>query len=221
MKYCISLEELSLNEYKKILLDMPLIKSRLILRENINENFNKINKLKINNIFQLRNNLKTKNKLDEFSITSEISQEYLKILLREINSLIPKPNSIKDFPLLDSHISQKLINNGFKDTKKIFDLCYLQNYEYVNLINLGLRNEDITLIKQYVDISRIRWVNHTFATVLIKLGYSSSNKISQANQENLYKELREKNNGIYTANIGLNDINVLIQWAKWVNKNLN
>ncbi len=221
MEYYKDLSQIDLSDYKDLLLNMELIKSRELLRNDIIHNFQLLKEMKIENVKQLQNALKSKSKLEQFSNESKIDIEYLKILLREINSLLPKPNKFSDFSLLDLSVIKNLEEAGYKDTNSIFTRIINDRENLVR--DLKFDEDSLNLIISYVDISRIRWVNHTFAGILILIGYDSADKIARANVDELYTQLitRNKVDNIYNANIGLHDIKILIQWASWVVKNLN
>ncbi len=80
MGYYINLEKISIDNYKEIVITANLLPSRIILKNNIEDNFKLIKKQKITNLQELFDTLKTKKKLLTFSNQSEISLDYLTIL---------------------------------------------------------------------------------------------------------------------------------------------
>jgi hypothetical protein len=50
------------------------------------------------------------------------SEEYLKILLRELNSILPKPSSIRDFINISPETIVKLEKHGIKNTLSLFEV---------------------------------------------------------------------------------------------------
>ena len=65
--------------------------------------------------------LKKKDRFAELSKVNCLSEEYLKILLRELNSTLPKPNRIKEFTGISSNTVLQLEKIGIKNTVKLFD----------------------------------------------------------------------------------------------------
>ena len=63
MGYYINLEKISIDNYKEILITANLLPSRIILKNNIEDNFKLIKKQKITNLQELFDTLKTKKKL--------------------------------------------------------------------------------------------------------------------------------------------------------------
>ncbi|MGD9473745.1 MAG: DUF4332 domain-containing protein [Eubacteriaceae bacterium] len=217
MSYYKDLRSISLHDYKTMLMDMNLIKSRLILRENIDERFAIIKNQGINDLEQLTNVLKSKKKKEQFAEISGIDLDYLTVLIREVNSLHPKPNLLKDFPCIDEQVVEGLEAAGYKDTYSIYEVLKDKSKCRKIADKLSLSNDTLDLIINYADISRIRWVNHTFAYVLIKVGYDCVEKIANADCNQLYSLIKAANEEeqIYKGRIGLNDIKILIEWADW------
>ena len=65
--------------------------------------------------------LKNKNKLQDFSKNSRIQEDYLKILIREVNSYHQSPTKLKDFPGISENAISKLQKSGIKNTLQLFD----------------------------------------------------------------------------------------------------
>ncbi len=66
-----------------------------------------------------------------------------------------------------------------------------------------------------IDLSRIKWVNHTFANVLYEAGYDTVEKVAKADPAVLYetiKALNEKRQ-LYKGHIGKNDMQLCIEFA--------
>lgn len=67
-----------------------------------------------------------------------------------------------------------------------------------------------------VDLSRIRWVNHTFAYVLYEAGYDTTEKVANANYKELYEVIKQlnKERKFHPAHIGLRDMKRCVEAAK-------
>ncbi|WKY43281.1 DUF4332 domain-containing protein [Eubacteriaceae bacterium ES2] len=217
MSYYKELRSISLHDYKAMLLEMNLIKSRLILRENIDERFAIIKNQGISDLEQLTCVLKSKKKKEQFAEISGIDLDYLTVLIREVNSLHPKPNLLRDLPCIDEQVAEGLEAAGYKDTYSIYELVKDKSKCQKIVDRFSLSNDTMGMIINYADISRIRWVNHTFAYILIKVGYDCVEKIANADCNQLYRMIKAANEEeqIYKGRIGLNDIEILIEWADW------
>ncbi len=72
------------------------------------------------------------------------------------------------------------------------------------------------MLTKLTDLSRIRWVNHTFAFVLLESGYDTAEKVSNADYQELYETVKQlnKEREIYNAHIGASDMRMCIESAK-------
>ncbi|NJO90487.1 MAG: DUF4332 domain-containing protein [Chloroflexia bacterium] len=218
MGYYIDFENISIESYRDELKTASLTKSRLTLKENTNEIFGKIKKQNINTVNDLQKALKTKEKLKAFSEKSGIDEEYLTILIREINSNQQKPNKIKDFPNIPGEIIEKLERLGIKDTFQLFQRVIDDDARKSFCKESGIDKEGILKLAKLADLSRIRWVNHTFAYVLYEIGYDTVEKVINADYEQLHKKVNQLNQEqtIYKGHIGVNDMKLTIEAAKKV-----
>ncbi|NJK95141.1 MAG: hypothetical protein HC905_09720 [Bacteroidales bacterium] len=98
MGYYLDLGSIGLDNYKEQLRNGYLIPSRLLLKENLDERFSIFRDAGIKNVFELQKALRNKTIFSQFSAEASMSEEFLTVLLREINSLQPKPNKIKELP---------------------------------------------------------------------------------------------------------------------------
>ncbi len=75
---------------------------------------------------------------------------------------------------------------------------------------------EIVRLSRLVDLSRIRWVNHTFAYVLLEAGYDSTEKVVNADYKELYEIVKKLNEDreIYNATIGLHDMKLTVEAAR-------
>ncbi len=130
--YHIPLERVTLDEYEKIIGSKELLTGRKVLKEDFNFKFNLIRSEGIVNLKKLFDKLKTKKKMDKFADETGLSNNYLTILRREINSYQPKPENLENFPGINQDHVQKLGIFKIKNSKQLFNK--VQNkYELLNL----------------------------------------------------------------------------------------
>jgi hypothetical protein len=115
MPYNPDLSVISIRDYKEMLKNQDLLPSRRILLEDIDQNFETIERQGIENIEQLRKSLSTPPKVLSFAASTEIPEAYLTILKREIGTLVPKSVLLDSFPDADSAKVQDLKGQGIKD----------------------------------------------------------------------------------------------------------
>jgi hypothetical protein len=216
MGYYIDLKALSIDEYEETLKAADLLPSHMILKDELEENFMLIKKQKIENVEELRSALRSKTKLQDFSGNSGISEYYLKILIRNVNGYRQKPNTIKDFPGVPDDVVLKLEDLGIRNTLQLFDRVLTPNSRKELSSQAGIHEREVLRLTKYSDLCRIRWVNHTFAYVLLEAGYDTTHKVADADHQELYEDVKKLNEErqIYNAHIGLHDMKLCVESAQ-------
>lgn len=216
MSYYIDLNNISLDEYSKILKSADLLPSRKMLLENVDRNLESIKKQGVKNLADLLSALKNKNKLQAFAEQSGVPEDYLAVLNREIKGYLPKPNKLKDFPGLNKEMILKLEEIGITNTLKLYDKVLTPQKRKELAQALGIPKSEILQLTKLTDLSRIKWVNHTFANVLYLAGFDMLEKVASADYHNLYEKVKKLNEQqhLYKGHIGLNDMKRCIEAAK-------
>ncbi len=215
MGYYINLASISLDSYKAKLASAYLPPSRMILKERLDERFEFFASIGIKNVNELRQTLQKKDKLAELSQIDCLSGDYMKILLREVNSTLPKPNKIKEFVGISTDTVSKLEKIGIKNTMNLFDRVKDKKSRKELSEAAKINDSDIVELTKLTDLSRIKWVGVTFARMLYDLGIDTVEKASKADPEELHKRINQinKERSIYRGQIGLNDIKIFIDAA--------
>ena len=216
MAYYIDLEKVSLKEYKYKLHTAYLPPSRMILKESIDERFSYFENLGIANVKQLFVFLKKKGNIQELEKLDIFSGNYLTILLRELNSTLPKPNKIADFIGVSQDSITKLAKINVNTTEQLFNKVLTKDQRLKLSEETGIDINEILELTVLTDLSRIKWVGATFARMLYQAGMESVEKISLADPIELHTNLQKLNNErkIFKGQIGLNDIRILVNAAK-------
>lgn len=216
MGYYIDLLTVSIDDYRERLRNTDLLPSQKILHENMDNHFDTLKKCGITNLFELQKVLKTKKNLGEFCGKSGISEDYLTILRRDVNSFHPKAKNITEFPEVDPAIVEKLAAMGIKNTIHLFDRVRTTDERQTLSAELGCSEDVILDLARLTDLSRIKWVGPLFARMLIVAGYYNAKQISQANGDEINNKIKEinKDNKYYKANnIGIKDMELLVKVA--------
>jgi hypothetical protein len=216
MGYYIDLSSISIENFKAKIETGFLLPGRMILKEKINERFSVLTKYGITNVSELQKALKKNDKIAIITKSDGQFQEYLTILLREINSIQPKPNKIKDFVGISSETVLKLEKEGIKDTLALFDRVKSSGSRKELASRTGINEEEILELTKLTDLSRIKWVGTMFARVLFESGFDTVEKVSTANCEELYQKITQinKQQNLYKGNIGLNDMKLCVNAAQ-------
>ncbi len=218
MGYYIDLASISIENYKTKLETAYLPPSRMILKDKLDERFSYFKSIGIKNVQELQQALKKKDKLAELLKVNCLSGDYLTILLRELNSILPKPNRIKDFIEISTDTISKLEKIGIKNTLNLYDKVKTPKSRKEISENTGISDSDILELTKLTDLSRIKWVGVTFARMLYDLGVDTVEKASKADYIDLHKRINQigKERNIYKGQIGLNDIKIFVNAAKEV-----
>lgn len=193
MGYYIDLKNISIDTYKEILKTADLIPSWKILEEDIDKNFEVIKKHGIKNLDELLAAFKDKRKILEFSKQSGLTENYLIVLKRVVNGYRQKPNRIKDFTCIPEIVVHKLEEFGIKNTLKLYEEILTTKKRNELSEKTGIGNNEIMTLTKLTDLSRIRWVNHTFAYVLLEAGYDTAQKVANADYQELYETIKQLN----------------------------
>ena len=216
MGYYRDLDALSLEDYQAILESADLLPSRQMLQKDTAARFAALKAQGLATIADLQNALKTKPKLQAFAQKSGLDEDYLKILIREVNSLQPKPNKLADIPDVPEVVVSALANLGIKDTVRLYDRVRTPADRAALAAEAGVDEAAILHLAKLTDLSRIRWVNHTFAAILFAAGYESAAQVAKADPEQLHADVKRVNEeqGYFKGQIGLHDIVLTVNAAK-------
>lgn len=216
MGYYIDLSNTSIEEYKVILKSFDLLPSWKILEESIDERMNTISDCGIENLDELLNALKTKNRVETFANKSGLPVDYLSVLRIVINGYRPKPTKFSDFPCLDYKIVVKLERFGIRNTLQLYDLILTMKNRKDLSEQTDISMEQVETLTSLTDLSRIKWVNHTFACMLYEVGYRFAPEIAEATKEDMYEKVKALNfkKKILKHNIGMKDMERVIESAK-------
>ena len=216
MGYYIDLEQISIDEYQRYIEKSDLLPSRRIIKENLSERFTYFKNIGITNVLELQRTLKKNDKLTELAKINCFSTDYLKILLREINSIQPKPTKISEFKGISPDTIKTLEKHGFQNTFKLFDKIKTKNNRNELAKITGISAEEILELTKLTDLSRIRWVGATFARMLYDIGIDTVEKAANSNFTDLHLKINQTNKEkkYFNGNIGLNDMKLLVNAAK-------
>lgn len=192
MGYYVDLAKITIEDYQTKLKSSYLPPSRMVLKEKLDERFGYFKQIGIKNIKELIQLLKKKEKFAELSKENCFAGDYLSILLRELNSTLPKPNKIADF-IRFSHITiDKLAKAGITNTEKLYDKALTKMDRQKLADSTGIDYAEILELTKLTDLSRIKWVGVTYAQLLYDLGLDTVEKVSQADPVDLHARLNQR-----------------------------
>ena len=213
MSYYCDMSAISLDKLKSNLKSQRLLPSQQILLDDIESKFETIRKQGISDLQALKNALKNKTKVKEFALITGIGEKYLTVLRRETLSYHPQARKIADFTLIDERIKRKLADIRVKTTEHLFGYVATKEARKKIAEDIGISEEETIMLAKLCDVSRLRYVNPTFAQFLINSSYDTVEKIKSADPITLYEELKEINaeKEYYTGHIGPKDMEFLVR----------
>jgi len=218
MGYYTDLATISIDDYQAKLESADLLPSRMLLKERLAERFGYFKSIGIRNVLDLQKLLKKKEKLAELTKVDGFSEDFLVVLLREINSIQPKPNKLNEFFGISSETVSKLEKNGIKDTLKLFDHVLTPQSRKKLAAETNIPEAEILELAKLTDLSRIKWVGATFARMLYEVGVDTAEKASKTDYVELHQKIfqlnKEKN--FYKGQIGLHDMKLFVDAAREV-----
>jgi hypothetical protein len=215
MGYYIDLEKISIDDYRKKIESAYLPPSRMILKDKLDERFGYFKSIGIKNVKGLIQVLKKKDKFAELSKVDCFSGDYLTILLRELNSTLPKPSKISDFIEIAKDTIDKLDKIGITNTEKLYYKVVKKSDRQKLADSTGIKFQDILELTKLADLSRIKWVGVTYAQMLYDLGVDTVEKVSESDPIDLHAKINQmiKEKNIFKGAIGLNDVKILVESA--------
>ncbi len=216
MAYYIDLSKITLNQFKESLITSDLIPSRRPLLNNIDYQFSLLTNAGIQSIKELLIKCKNKQATFNYSEETQVDIDYLTLLLREIKSYQKTPPKLKDFSCLSQTSIQKLEQQGIKTAVQLYDKVLTPQDRFTLSESVQVNEDELRLITQLCDLTRIKWVNSTFAFVLYTCGYKTTEAVAKADYTKLYEDIlsQNKEKQLYKGNIGLNDVKLCVEEAK-------
>jgi hypothetical protein len=216
--YYIDLEKYSLNSFKEDLIQAELIPSRSILKDEINSRFEILRKNGVENLQDISIILKTPKKTREFAKISNLPEDYLLILRREVNSYQPKPVSLEKFPGVKKETIIELKSLGIKNTAHLFERVRTTSLRNKLATETGIDHKEILELTKLTDLSRVKWIGPVFARIFVDSGTDKLFKLSKSDYKILYVKLVDINNikGYTKAKFTKKDVLLCINISKMV-----
>lgn len=216
MGYTFDLTQISVEDYKKVLKNQNLLPGRRCLLDRLDERFGQIADAGIGNLFELKNSLSTPHKLSALSAKTEIPEDYLIILKRELSSLDQKPVPLSDFPNVSEQTVRRLLEHNVKTSKDFFNLYVTAGDANAICIQIDIDNDELDELHSLCNLVRINGVGAAAARTLYEGGYKNITEIAHANAEDLLYRITAANSvgHYYKAKLGLKDAQFVIDSAK-------
>ncbi len=216
MGYSLSLENISLANYKELLRAKYLTPGRQILHEDMDVHFEALTNAGMDNLAELERAILTSKKLKAFAIECGLSVEYLTILRREIGSLVPKAVALEALLPDDLEERTKLAEAGIKTSEDYYTFyCSAGNASQVAQ-RLGIGEMRVDYLFSLCDLVRINGVGPQAARALYEADYHLAADVAQASAEEMLARVSTANDAgqYYKAKLGLKDMQFCIDHAR-------
>lgn len=192
---------------KKLLQDLQsrkLIPSRQPLLSGLEESFRILEDLGLKNLNDLLGELKNKHKVKDLSTSTGISEEYLVLLRREVNSYFPNPVSLAKFSGFPDQDLDRLREIGITNSRHLYER--IGSAAEINTLSMdsGISRADLTHLWALSDLVRAYGVGPAFAAILYDIGIDSIGKLKSFTPQGVV-DLYEKQTG-KKADFSLSDI---------------
>lgn len=193
------------NEFYSYLKKRDLMKSHLILKEDLNEYRDFFISQGLTTLNELYDVIKTKSRVIKYAKTHFLDEEYLIILRRHIMSFIVKPRNMDDFKMLDPVDIYILQAENIKTTSDLHSrsdvIERMQNQEYINSV---------------LEFTSMRYVSASFAEAIYFAGYKTKQDIADTTAKEFKDKINEaaKKYQLFKSVFGESDSQYLIDDAK-------
>jgi len=215
MGYSVDLKKIPIIRYMEMLKKANLLPSRRILLENLEDNFQIIADTGIHNLFELKSNISSANRLLAFGEKTGISEKYLTILKREMGSLEQKSVPISDFPCISADTISTLLNRDIKTSKDVFNLAINKNNITTISREIGIGENELQELNSLCNLVRINGIGAIAARTIYEGGYYNIDKIACTKATDLLNGMNTVNESkkYYKANLGEKDMQFIIDSA--------
>ncbi len=210
-----NLSNIKIDDFKTILKEGYLIPSMRVLLKDIEKRFALLSQEEIKTVEELYLQTKTKKKTEELANRAGIDIEYLIVLRRLVSSYIAKPRKLEDYPDIDRPLMKRFDDLNIKTSTALYE--YLESNDQLEICkSLFIDEEEYKCLVSLTNVTQLRYVSPLFATVLVRSGYDSIEKISTALSSELHQAIVATNKiqHIYKGNVGDSDAQFLIDDAK-------
>lgn len=206
--YSVDLTKFSLEEFEKILLTSRLLPSQRLILEDLSLNMQKLKNKGLKNLQNVHDLLKKKDAYPSISRETEISEAYLMIINRMVNSYIVKPLPLDKLMIFTKEELSGLAEEGIKNTKHYYDslLNASQRENIAGKVNIPLARLEYAL--HIIDLLRINGVGVEYAKILYEMRIQSVQEYNKTPSETILASFNELNrNKVYSkATLGISDI---------------
>ena len=175
--YSIDLQKISLDEFSGILKSADLLPGRRILLNDLDRVIERFKQQGINNLSELQTLLKKKRVYAALTKTIQVSEDYLVVLNREVNSYISKSPDLTKLDLFTVSELESLNEQQISNTKDLYRKLQSKASRQTMSEKTKISMEKLEAALQKADLIRINGVGPVFAGLLQEMGIHSAHDL--------------------------------------------
>jgi len=206
--YFPDLSLIPLETFKNDLRTGRLLPSRRPLLDDIDKRFAALEGAGLVTLADVRAALASAKKLANVAARTSLSEDYLKLLKREINSILPRPVAFRDVPNMPDEILLALDDIGIADTATLFLHVRDPAGRKRLAAETGLSETDMVWLAKLTDISRIKWTGPKLARLIVDTEFDTVAKLAAAESDAALIALKraKAQHKAYDGPLGIDDI---------------
>ena len=211
-QYQIDLAKYSLAKFKRNLGSRDLIPSRVSLKEKLDERFKVLEDSGITYLQELIDRLKTKPKIEAFSMDTGLPIDYLTLLNREAKSYRQNPVRIDQFRGIAKEYVESLDAEGIRNSRQLFDKAKGRIERELLARRADIPIEVMNELVSLSDLVRAYGVGPVFARMIYDVGIKTIKEFVETTAEEFIRIYEEKEGK--KADFGVHEIQFSIELAK-------
>ena len=211
--YLPDLSRITLGAFRHELETGRLLPGRRPLLDEIDARFGALERAGLGTLADVKAALSTTRKLLDVAARTGISADYLKLLRREINSVMPAPVAFRDVPNIADSTLAALDAAGVSDTADLFARVRNAQSRAAFSLQTGLSGDETVWLAKLVDVSRIKWTGPKLARLIVDSEYDTVAKLAAADPAAAlaaFKRVKAQHKA-YDGSLGIDDIELWIR----------
>ena len=211
--YFPDLSLIELETFKNDLRTGRLLPSRRPLLDDIDLRFAALEGAGLANLADVRAALASAKKLADTASRTGLPEDYLKLLKREINSILPRPVAFRDVPDMPDEILLALEDIGIADTAALFPHVRDPASRRRLAAETGLSDTDMVWLAKLTDVARIKWTGPKLARLIVDTEFDTVAKLAKAEPDAAlaaFKRAKAQHKA-YDGALGIDDIDSWIR----------
>jgi nucleotidyltransferase/DNA polymerase involved in DNA repair len=220
--YSIALERISLDEFEHILTTTELTPGRRMLLDGLHANLQCLQQRGTAHLAALQQLLRNKKQYPQLSLELGISQDYLVVLNREVNSYVAKPSPLATLEVFAVDELARLVEAGVKTSKDLYERGLTPSARAELARQTGVTPEQLTRALQLADLLRINGVGPVYARILHEMGITNPAAYAQADSAVILERYNHLNaeKGNPWPRLSLKDVDYCKRFCRYMDADL-